>query len=314
MREGEKLEVGSWKLEGPLQFPESAVRLARLGSEPPSSSQLPASSFFAGPLLAPSLPVNSPNHPFPTGAFLSKKRARVSSKKLHSVLRERFALEEFRAGQREAVEAVLDGRDALVIMPTGSGKSLIYQLPALLLPGLTVVVSPLIALMKDQTDKLEELGVDAHAINSSLTDREKAAKEEAVEQGGGKILYVTPERFRDRDFFEVLLGRKVSLFVVDEAHCISEWGHDFRPDYRRLGQVVAELKPPRLAAFTATATPEVRTDIAVQLGMDDARLHVRGFDRPNLSFDIVPFEGKGSKARKLALLEHGLKQPEHRPA
>jgi ATP-dependent DNA helicase RecQ len=207
---------------------------------------------------------------------------------LYAILRNRFGLNEFREGQREAVEAVLGGRDALVIMPTGSGKSLIYQLPALLLPGLTVVVSPLIALMKDQTDKLEELGVDARAINSSLTDREKAAEEEAVEQGEGKILYVTPERFRDRDFFDVLLGRKVSLFVVDEAHCISQWGHDFRPDYMMMGSIARRLGRPPILALTATAPPEVQEDIAAQLGMVDP-FHVIGeLIRPNLRLEVLP--------------------------
>ena len=230
---------------------------------------------------------------------MSKKRARVSSKKLHSVLRERFALEEFRAGQREAVEAVLEGRDALVIMPTGSGKSLIYQLPALLLPGLTVVVSPLIALMKDQTDKLDELGVDAHAINSSLTDREKAAKEEAVEQGEGKILYVTPERFRDRDFFEVLLGRKVSLFVVDEAHCISQWGHDFRPDYMMMGSIAQRLGRPPILALTATAPPEVQDDIAAQLGMTEPYRAIGELIRPNLRLEVLPAVNEELKDRML---------------
>jgi ATP-dependent DNA helicase RecQ len=212
----------------------------------------------------------------------------VSSGELLSILRNRFALNDFRPGQREAVEAVLAGRDALVIMPTGSGKSLIYQLPALLLPGLTVVVSPLIALMKDQTDKLEELGVDARSINSSLTDREKAAEEEAVEQGEGDILYVTPERFRDRDFFEVLLGRTVSLFVVDEAHCISQWGHDFRPDYMMMGSIARRLGRPPILAVTATAPPEVQDDIAAQLGMHDPYRAIGELIRPNLRLEVLP--------------------------
>ncbi|HEX6069781.1 MAG TPA: ATP-dependent DNA helicase RecQ, partial [Longimicrobiaceae bacterium] len=206
---------------------------------------------------------------------------------LRTILRKRFGLNDFRPGQREAVEAVLDGRDALVIMPTGSGKSLIYQLPSLLLPGLTVVVSPLIALMKDQTDKLEEIGVDARSINSSLTDREKAAEEEAVEQGEGDILYITPERFRDRDFFEVLLGRKVSLFVVDEAHCISQWGHDFRPDYMMMGSIAKRLGRPPILAVTATAPPEVQDDIAQQLGMVNPYRVVGELIRPNLKLEVL---------------------------
>lgn len=214
--------------------------------------------------------------------------ARPSAADLHNVLRDSFGLDEFRPGQQEAAEAVLAGRDALVIMPTGSGKSLIYQLPALLLPGLTVVVSPLIALMKDQTDKLEELGVDARAINSSLTDREKAEEEAAVGEGEGKILYLTPERFRDRDFFEVLLNRKVSLFVVDEAHCISQWGHDFRPDYMMLGSVARRLGRPPILAVTATAPPEVQDDIAAQLGMNEPFRVVGELIRPNLRLEVIP--------------------------
>jgi ATP-dependent DNA helicase RecQ len=207
---------------------------------------------------------------------------------LDSTLRDRFGLSAFRPGQREAIEAVMAGRDGLVIMPTGSGKSLIYQLPALLLPGLTVVVSPLIALMKDQTDKLEELGVDARTINSSLTDREQGRAEDAVEAGAGKILYLTPERFRDRDFFEILLGRNVSLFVIDEAHCISQWGHDFRPDYMMLGSIAERLGRPPVLALTATAPPEVQDDIARQMGMVDPFRVVGELIRPNLFLEVIP--------------------------
>jgi ATP-dependent DNA helicase RecQ len=207
---------------------------------------------------------------------------------LEATLRDRFGLTEFRPGQREAIEAVMAGRDGLVIMPTGSGKSLIYQLAALLLPGLTVVVSPLIALMKDQTDKLEELGVDARTINSSLTDREQGRAEDAVEAGAGKILYLTPERFRDRDFFEILLGRTVSLFVIDEAHCISQWGHDFRPDYMMLGSIAERLGRPPVLALTATAPPEVQEDIARQRGMVDPFRVVGELIRPNLFLEVVP--------------------------
>jgi ATP-dependent DNA helicase RecQ len=207
---------------------------------------------------------------------------------LEPILRERFGLDAFRAGQREAIENALAGRDGLVIMPTGAGKSLVYQLPALLLPGLTVVVSPLIALMKDQTDKLEEIGVDARTINSSLTAREQVAEELAVSQGEGKILYVTPERFRDRDFFELLLGRTVSLFVVDEAHCVSQWGHDFRPDYMMLGSIAERLGRPPILALTATAPPEVQADIAEQLRMRDPFRIVGELVRPNLLLEVLP--------------------------
>ena len=206
---------------------------------------------------------------------------------LVSVLRSEFQFQAFRPGQEEVIRAVLNGRDALVIMPTGAGKSLIYQLPALLLPGLTVVVSPLIALMKDQTDKLDEIGVDAWTINSSLSAAEKREAEAAV-AGEGKILYVTPERFRDRDFFDLLLEREVSLFVVDEAHCVSQWGHDFRPDYMMLGGIAERLGRPPVMALTATASPEVRDDITRQLRMNDALVHVAELVRPNLFLEVTP--------------------------
>jgi hypothetical protein len=179
---------------------------------------------------------------------------------LSDVLRERFGLESFRPGQEDIIRAVLDGRDTLAVMPTGSGKSLVYQLPALLLDGLTVVVSPLIALMKDQTDKLKELGVDCLTINSGLTARQQAEAAQALADGQGDILYVTPERFRDRDFFETLLQRRVALFVIDEAHCVSQWGHDFRPDYMMLGSIAERLGRPPVMALTATTGPHSPAD------------------------------------------------------
>jgi ATP-dependent DNA helicase RecQ len=206
--------------------------------------------------------------------------------KARRMLVDRFGHKDFQKGQWEPIDAVLTGHDALVVMPTGSGKSIVYQLPALMLPGLTVVVSPLISLMKDQQDKLAAHGVDALAMHSHLTDVQARELAERVSDGGGEILYLTPERFKDRDFFERLLTRTVSLFVIDEAHCVSQWGHDFRPDYLTLGSVVKRLGRPPILALTATATAEVRDDIARQLGMSEPRITVTGFARPNLYFDV----------------------------
>ncbi|HEU4642637.1 MAG TPA: ATP-dependent DNA helicase RecQ [Gemmatimonadaceae bacterium] len=198
----------------------------------------------------------------------------------------RFGHDDFQEGQWESIRPLLEGKDALVVMPTGSGKSIVYQLPALLLPGLTVVVSPLIALMKDQQDKLSAQGVDALAMHSHLSTIEARETQAAVEQGEGEILYLTPERFKDREFFESLLTRSVSLFVVDEAHCVSQWGHDFRPDYLVLGSIAQRLGRPPILALTATATDEVRADIVRQLGMREPHVTITGFARPNLRFEV----------------------------
>jgi len=209
----------------------------------------------------------------------SKARAR-------EVLEQRFGHADFQTGQWEPIRAALNGRDALIVMPTGSGKSLIYQLPALMLPGLTIVVSPLIALMKDQQDKLSACGVDALAMHSHLNTAEVRETARQVEAGEGEMLYLTPERFKDREFFDRLLSRQVALFVVDEAHCVSQWGHDFRPDYLTLGSVVERLGRPPILALTATATDEVRQDIMRQLGMRDPHITITGFARPNLRFEV----------------------------
>jgi ATP-dependent DNA helicase RecQ len=221
------------------------------------------------------------------------------------ILSERFGHQDFQKGQWEPIRAVLDKQDALVVMPTGSGKSIIYQLPALMLPGLTIVVSPLIALMKDQQDKLAAHGVDALAMHSHLSDTEARQLADRVEDGSGEILYLTPERFKDRDFFERLLTRSVSLFVIDEAHCVSQWGHDFRPDYLTLGSVITRLGRPPILALTATATAEVRDDIARQLAMIDPHVTVTGFARPNLRFEVKRTVNQALKDEALVDLLRG---------
>lgn len=209
----------------------------------------------------------------------NKNEARV-------LLRERFGHDDFRKGQWEPIKALLDDHDALVVMPTGSGKSLIYQLAALATPGLTVVVSPLIALMKDQKDKMTAQGVDTVAMHSHLSTGEAREAHRQISDGEGELLYLTPERFKDRDFFERLLTRKVSLFVIDEAHCVSQWGHDFRTDYLSLGSIAKRLGRPPILALTATATQEVQDDIVRQLGMRDPQVTITGFARPNLRFEV----------------------------
>ena len=214
---------------------------------------------------------------------------------LRGELKAHFGLDDFRPGQEEVITSVLSGRNTVVVMPTGAGKSLCYQLPAMVLPGVTVVVSPLIALMQDQVDQLEARGIAATFINSSLTDVERAQRQRALRAGAYRLVYVAPERFKNDSFTQALLETGVALLAIDEAHCISQWGHDFRPDYALLGQVRKRLRPPRTVALTATATPEVRDDIARILLLKDPRIYVAGFDRPNLFLEVVHVTGDGEK-------------------
>src|ERR1700677_1249998 len=206
---------------------------------------------------------------------------------LERTLRERFGLEQFRTGQRAVIESVLQGRDVLCVMPTGGGKSLCYQLPALLLKGLTLVVSPLIALMKDQVDALQERGLRATLLNSTLDPAEQRARLIEIEAGQFDLIYVAPERFRSPRFVETMARVKPALLAIDEAHCISEWGHDFRPDYARIGQARRQIGFPPCIALTATATDLVRRDIADQLDLRDPAQFVTGFDRPNLRYGVI---------------------------
>lgn len=204
-----------------------------------------------------------------------------------TVLRERFGHDDFRPGQTEAISSVLSGRDTLVVLPTGGGKSLCYQVPALVLPGVTVVLSPLISLMKDQVDALTNRGVAATFVNSTLSSREIGERLGRVQRGEVQLLYVAPERFDAGTTADRLRQVGVSLLAVDEAHCVSEWGHDFRPSYLRIGQLRERLGWPRVVALTATATPHVREDIVSQLRLENARTIISGFDRRNLRYHVV---------------------------
>ena len=215
------------------------------------------------------------------------------------VLRDVFKLESFRPGQAEVVDAQMQGRDVLAVAPTGSGKSLSYWVPAILGDGLTVVVSPLIALMKDQVDRLVAHGVRAAFINSTLNSTEQRERLERASRGEYQLVYVAPERFSRPGFTSRLATLGVRRFIVDEAHCISTWGHDFRPDYRLIGGALEACGHPPIGAFTATATPDVRRDIAANLGLRDPLVMVTGFNRPNLRLESVQARGARERLEKL---------------
>ena len=225
---------------------------------------------------------------------------------LLATLEKHFGHTAFRAGQEDLVRAVLDGNDVLAVMPTGSGKSLGFQLPSIVLPGTTLVVSPLISLMKDQVDELQRRGIRAAALHSMVPNGVRQQTLAAAQRGELQLLYVAPERFSSDPFLRTLGGLTVSRFVVDEAHCVSEWGHDFRPDYRRLKDAAQRCRRgdqqpgrPPIAAFTATATPEVRDDIVDLLGLSQPRIVVAGFDRPNIELCVRPVAGDSEKLQLL---------------
>ncbi len=224
----------------------------------------------------------------------------ATSKDPLDVLERHFGFRQFLSGQERVVTALVSGRDALVVMPTGGGKSLCYQLPAMVMDGVTLVISPLIALMKDQVDGLERKGIPATMINSTLSPAEQRERIDKMQEGAYKLVYIAPERFRSRSFVNALKnGVDIALFAVDEAHCLSQWGHDFRPDYLRLGNALAELGMPQTAAFTATATPEVRDDILKCLGLREPFVSVSGFERPNLSLRVIHCEKQKQKFERL---------------
>ena len=206
--------------------------------------------------------------------------------KMRRTLRKTFGLDKLRPGQAEVIRSVLEGNHTLAIMPTGAGKSLCYQLPSLHLEGTTVVVSPLISLMKDQVDKLEDAGLEAAQLNSALTTEEREENLEQIESEQSDFIFVTPERFTKQEFLADLRKRDVNFVVIDEAHCISEWGHDFRPAYLSLGAAVKTLGAPPVLALTATATPEVQADIEKQLDLGKLCVVRTGIYRPNLQFEV----------------------------
>ena len=254
------------------------------------------------PLIAPALPGLGPEPPRPF--------ARATEPAL--ALQEVFGFPGFRPGQRDAVDAAVAGRDVLVVMPTGSGKSLCYQLPALMRADLTVVVSPLVSLMQDQVQALERIAPGKVALINAQQDaaRNRSALDRAA-SGHARLLYVAPERFSSPGFLERIRQAKVGLFVVDEAHCVSQWGHDFRPDYFRLADAARWLRAEAIVASTATATPQVADDIVVRLGLRDPVRVATGFDRPNLSFAVIPCATKEAGHRGIAA---ALREPGALPA
>src|SRR3989344_7666883 len=218
---------------------------------------------------------------------------------MEQVLKKYFGYGAFRPLQKEVIQEVLKGADSVVLMPTGGGKSLCFQVSALMLPGITIVISPLISLMKDQVDALLANGISADLINSTLKPAEIAAVMEKVQQGALKILYIAPERLGVPGFQEFLQNLKINVIAIDEAHCISQWGHDFRPDYRNLSTLKQYFSSVPVIALTATATQEVREDIVTQLALNNPRLFISSFNRPNLRYEVLAKKDSFNAIREL---------------
>jgi ATP-dependent DNA helicase RecQ len=231
---------------------------------------------------------------------MGNQSKRPHKEQIRQMAREKFGYESLRAGQEAAIKALLSSRDTLAVMPTGSGKSAIYQIAGILIPGSTVVISPLIALQRDQVESIARQDVgEAAVVNSTVPTAERQEVFEALEEEELEFLFLAPEQFNNPETLERLQNSQPSLFVVDEAHCISEWGHDFRPDYLRLGSAIAALGHPKILALTATAAPTVRQEIIERLGMHDPQVIVQGFDRPNIWLGVKRFENEAEKQQAL---------------
>src|ERR1044071_9394927 len=225
--------------------------------------------------------------------------------RMRQTLRKTFGLDKLRPGQAEVMRSVLEGNNTLAIMATGAGKSLCYQLPSVHLPGTTVVVSPLISLMKDQVDKLEEAGLEASQLNSALTSQEHEENLEEIKTEKSDFIFVTPERFTNQEFLRDLREQDINFVVIDEAHCISEWGHDFRPAYLSVGAAVKTLGAPPVLALTASATAEVTADIEKQLDLGKLQVVKTGIYRPNLHFDVKRVTNEREKRQALVDVLNG---------
>ncbi|MCA1993205.1 MAG: ATP-dependent DNA helicase [Coleofasciculus sp. S288] len=231
---------------------------------------------------------------------MAKHSKRSNREQIHLIAQSKLGYESLRAGQETAIKSLLEGRDILAVMPTGSGKSAIYQIAGVLIPGSTVVISPLLALQQDQVESISEQDVGkAAVVNSTVSASDRQTAFDDLEKGALKFLFLAPEQFNNPETLERLQNAKPSLFVVDEAHCISEWGHDFRPDYLRLGAVIETLGHPRILALTATAAPTVREEIIERLGMRNPQVIVQGFDRPNIWLGVRRFEEEAEKEKAL---------------
>ncbi len=228
----------------------------------------------------------------------------MSQPDLNQLLRDNFPFQSFRGEQESVLRKIWANEDLLALMPTGMGKSLCFQFPAKIREGLVVVISPLIALMQDQVYKAQDLGISATFLSSTLTREERESRQVRIAQGVFKLLYVTPERFRKPEFLKAIEGQKIQLLAVDEAHCISQWGHDFRPDYSRVGEFRKLLGNPPTVALTATATPEVQKDILAKLFIPEAPTISAGIERPNLALHVHDVYGIDEKIRAIMGLRH----------